>query len=77
MGSWVSYGGMMENCENCKFWHDPHEDDTATYDNVGWCRRFPPRPFLYNVLDSVGPDNCHFPITGDADWCGEWKGKSV
>ena len=53
----------MPMCQSCAFF------DREKNDDVGFCRRYPPSMFF------LGDDDFEslFPITGLAEWCGEFK----
>lgn len=44
-------------CEDCRWWLEIPES------GYGKCKRFPPR--------WVTPNDCAYPLTGPADYCGE------
>ena len=80
----------MDRCEICKFWlGDNLTDDGEKWtDNpiIGFCRRYPPiknRDFTANEFEEYVAEKRIksarlkqiYPITGDVDWCGEFKSK--
>ena len=54
----------------CKYWVKEKEQVEGGAD-LGKCKRYPPQVFS----DSPFSQYELFPLTGEADWCGEWKNK--
>lgn len=53
---------METVCQNCRWWK-------RVYKQNGSCRRYPP---------TVQQDEADcFPVTAEADWCGEWTYPTV
>ncbi len=55
----------MPMCKSCAFWESDTEIDG------GFCRRQPPAVFM--VDDEPAST---FPVTGERDWCGEFRRKT-
>ena len=60
----------MKDCMTCKYWVKEKEQVEGVPD-LGKCKRYPPQVFS----DSPFSQYELFPLTGEADWCGEWKNK--
>ena len=63
---------MDEQCENCRFW-----SAQTGRDSFGWCRRRAPVTAAIKV-EADGPDSdddryAAWPLTYEADWCGEYE----
>lgn len=57
-----------ECCGDCRFWDGLYPLE----EGIGRCRRYAPRPVILDVEASFKMEAC-FPLTGDCDWCGEFK----
>lgn len=70
---------VAETCSNCKFWHrSPVEDPVEDIDDTGECCRFPPTLSSSENTDRANEVEerlyrTQFPVTLDAQWCGEWR----
>lgn len=70
----------QEKCESCRFWQmttpkDPEEENSVA---VGICRRYAPQPTPrlsrhIRVGKEEYADCPLWPLTLDAEWCGEWE----
>lgn len=59
-------------CEGCRFWLK-RERDTGD----GYCRRRAPRAELVRGDEEDRDYYAQWPITLEADWCGEWKSEPL
>jgi len=69
---------MDECCGNCRFWKDDKDD--AGNSMGGECRRFPPPyPRFFNPGDGEldGLPWGGWPMTVEADWCGEFVARNT
>jgi len=80
----------MDRCEICRFWLGDNltDDGQKLTDSaiLGFCRRFPPHKVyelneeeleVYETLKRLKSARFRqiYPLTGDIDWCGEFKSK--
>lgn len=64
---------MQINCGNCRFFTDA--DDTFADEKIGYCGRFPPRPYGQMIKTDKGeifPDSV-FPVVFAENGCGEYQ----
>lgn len=54
-------------CLFCRFWHSRKHDD------LGWCRRYAPRPVALDVETESFTREASFPVTSQDDWCEEFE----
>jgi hypothetical protein len=58
-------------CDECVYWHRLHYTDKEN--SVGWCRRYPPKPYTEIEQDEAENHADRLPVTFDSDFCGEFK----
>jgi hypothetical protein len=66
-----------ESCNNCKFYRFRIENDGRADLKQRQCKRDTPK--IFQVIDENGRMGFHLirPGPPPADWCGEWKPRSV
>jgi hypothetical protein len=57
---------ITKKCEACTYWKNQGHE--------GECRRHAPQTIVFNVDSNVKFES-RFPVTKDADWCGDFSSK--
>lgn len=61
---------MSQSCSSCRYWAPNLAPNTEFEDGKGNCYRYPPTHFVTGTPPSH--ETSLFPVTSDADWCGEY-----
>ena len=66
-------------CANCRFYDDQAGKSDFEGMQVGYCRRYAPRPFTVKYLNGEITDQpwTFFPLVMNDEFCGEFEGKTM
>ena len=63
---------METTCSTCKYWQSIQKNI-----DLGYCRRYAPRPTAVSPLGETGNLDSIWPRTAPGDWCGDWLQKAA
>lgn len=71
--AWNAKGAINQSCWNCN--HFQKDDPEDPQNLLGECRKLPPEPVTYSVIDGSGDiiPGRKYVFTGEDNWCGCWE----
>lgn len=79
MNSAALWGRGMNTCKTCRWWkltveRDDYDDNPTEVNGAfGNCRRYAPRPIIYDELaNEDAPNDVKWPLVSEFDFCGDY-----
>ena len=69
---------MHPRCADCRFYDDQYDNPDYDHMEVGYCRKYAPRPFTVQsgLSETEDLNWAFFPLMQEHDFCGEFESKT-